>query len=236
MPGFRDTPSSPVAPYNGTCDATERSGTYAAVGIRTVARTCRGLPLGEYLPYVLSNDGVEAAVGEMARVRDFLAREFPSLTEEGLGSTPQRETLEAKLVYLNTKCDLVELRHRDRTIGILVGEPEDWSSYYVRMFAVVSEYQRPSLIRRFARECLFGPLTRQNIQRVTSDTSPANLAMSRILTELHFHVTGHQLSERWGPMVQYTKFLDPACEAAFHARFGRAAPPGSNGARKEKNQ
>jgi hypothetical protein len=117
---------------------------------------------------------------------------------------------------------------------VIVGAPEDWSSYYIRIFAVLPAFQRPALTRRFVRECLFEPLTACGVQRLVADTSPANLAMARGFSEMHFHVTGHQLSDRWGPLVRYTKFLDPACESVFLERFGGTACPASTGMREEE--
>jgi hypothetical protein len=207
-----------------------RSGTYRSVSpTQSLSAKFWGLDLRANLPRVLSHDGVEAVPGEIERVRAFLAEEFPSFTEEELGSAPHAAMASSKRSYLQTRCDLIELRHNDRTVGAIVGAPEDWSTYYIRIFAVIQAYQRPALTRRFVRECLFEPLTSHHVERVVADTSPANLAMSRTFSEMHFHVTGHHLSERWGPLVRYTKFLDPACEAAFYKRFNGIAPPESSG-------
>jgi Acetyltransferase (GNAT) family len=211
----------------------ERSGTFRRHSSLRLTEEFWGLDLCSALPRTLTRDGVCAVPGELDRVRDFLSREYPSLTQEGLGVAPNARMLDAKHRYLNAACSLIEMRHGDRTVGVLVGAPEDWSTYYVRTFALTPEYQRPGLLRRFVRECLFEPLRAHNVERVTADTSPSNIAMSRTLSELHFYVTGHQLSERWGPLVRYTKFLDPACEAAFQTRFAGTAPPRSTDRKEE---
>jgi hypothetical protein len=206
-------------------ESTGRSGTYRSpLPPCTLSARFWGLDLCKGLPRLMSRDGVEAVRGDLGRVRDFLVHEFPSFTEEELGAVPDPRMLDAKRLYLSTACDLVELRHEDRTVGVIVGAPEDWSSYYVRIFAVLPSYQRPALTRRFGRECLFEPLAEHHVERVVAETSPTNLAMSRALSEMHFHVTGHHLSERWGALVRYTKFLDPAREAAFQQRFVAALP------------
>jgi hypothetical protein len=193
-----------------------------------------GLDLTKDLPRVLSHDGITATRGDLTRVRTFLAEEFPSFAEELVGAAPSEVIVDAKRWYLGSACDAIELRHEERTVGVFVGAPEDWSSYYIRTFAVIQTYQRPALIRRFGRECVFDPLATHHVERVVADTSPANLAMSRCFSELHFHVTGHQLSERWGPLVRYTRFLDPACEAAFCKRFAGTTPERATRTRKEE--
>jgi hypothetical protein len=230
MPGFdRVSSNAPRAgaPFD---ESSDRSGTFRSVSpTQSLSAKFWGLDLRANLPRVLSHDGVEAAPGEIDRVRAFLAAEFPCLTEEKLGASPNAAMVSSKRSYIQTRCDLIELRHNDRTVGVIVGAPEDWSTYYIRIFAVMQAYQRPALTRRFVRECLFDPLTAHHVERVAADTSPANLAMSRSFSEMHFHVTGHHLSDRWGPLVRYTKFLDPECEAAFYKRFTGIAPPGSSG-------
>lgn len=216
MPGFERGDLS-VAPSTALADA--------VVPVPQVSRSNSlsvrlwGLNLNKGLPRTLTSDGVYAAPGDMSRVRDFLAQNFPTFREEDLGASLSTHILEAKRWYLNNACDVLELRHDERTVGVLIGAPEDWSSYYVRMFAVLQTYQRPAVRRRFIRECLFEPLIAHGVERVIADTSPTNLGMAFVFNELHFHVTGHQLSDRWGPLIRYTKFLDPACEAAFHRRF-----------------
>ncbi len=216
-------------------ESSERSGIYrSARPPQTLSARFWGLDLTERLPRVMSRDGVQAVAGELGRVRDFLVQSFPMFTEENLGAQPSPRMVEAKRHYLLTASDLIELQHEGRTVGVIVGAPEDWSSYYVRIFAVLPEYQRPGLTRRFGRECLFEPLADCGVERVVAETWPTNIAMSRSLQELHFHVTGHQLSERWGALVRYTKFLDPARAAAFEGRFAAALPGRPNQGRRTR--
>lgn len=193
-----------------------------------------GLDLTRNLPHVLSHDGITAVPGDLTRIRTFIAEEFPAFGEEIVGAGPNASIIDAKRWYLASACDAIELRANDLTVGVFVGAPEDWSSYYIRTFAVIQMYQRHGLIRRFMRECVFGPMESAHIERIVADTSPANLAMARCFSELHFHATGHQLSERWGPLVRYTRFLDPACEAAFCKRFAGIAPDRATRNRKEE--
>jgi ribosomal protein S18 acetylase RimI-like enzyme len=183
-----------------------------------------GFGLYDGLPKQLSSDGIEAVVGSYERIRCFVAEQYAMFTEEGLGSVPNELAQRSKHAYLSTGCDLIALVHAGKTVGIMVGAPEDWSSYYVRVFALLPEYQRPGLTRRFVRECLFEPLARHGVERVVADTNPSNIAMTRLLGELEFFVTGNQLTDRWGALIRYTKFLDPACEQQFRRRFGGGAP------------
>lgn len=225
--------ASPSASFDD--DSNDASGVFRSlIPGAPFSRRLWGLDLGAGLPRKLSRDGVVAVSGETSSVRAFLDAEFAVLTQEGLGAAPSSAGAEAKRRYLESTCDFMELRHDARTVGVLIGEPEDWGSYYVRSFAVAPAYQRAALIRRFVRECLFEPLAAAGVERVIADTSPANVAMARLFSELRFYATGHNLSERWGPLVRYTKFLDAQSEAAFAERFGCGAPSRHRGENREE--
>lgn len=212
----------------------EQSGTFRAPARRTLSDDFWNLDLTRDLPRVISRDGVVIAPGELERIRQFLKTVFPTLTEEGLGAAPlDPQVAHTKRWYLGAASDLLELRKRGETIGVMIGAPEDWSTYYLRIYAVSPDYQRPIVTRRFA-ECVMQRLEECGVQRVVTDTSPANTSAALRLSELQFHVTGQQLSERYGPLIRYTKFLDPAAEAAFLARFAGSAPPRATRTRARK--
>lgn len=232
MPGFeRAVLSSAPDAAPASCEAAAEpiTGVVAA----PLSKALWGVDLKQGLPRVLSSDGIVAVAGELSRVREFVSNEFPSFQEESLGGAPNVNIVNAKRCYFERACDFIELQHDGRTIGVLIGDPEDWSTYYIRVYGIVQAYQRPALVRRFIRECLFERLALHHVERVVAETSPANLAMARTFSEQHFHVTGHQLSDRWGPLVRYTKFLDPAREAAFLERFPGSVAGGGTRARKE---
>jgi hypothetical protein len=215
-------------------DSREVSGTFPSPrASKSLCEQFWDFDLCAQLPRKLTRDGVEAVRGELGRIRDFLSEQFPSLTEEALSGRRGAPLATIKQTYLANHCDLIELRHNGKTVGAIVGAPEDWSSYYVRIYALAPGYQRPLLTRSFGRECLLEPLRAHHIERVVADVSPANIAMARGLCEMQFHITGHTLSERWGAMVRYTHFLDARCQKAFMKMFAGTAPPRSRGTRKE---
>lgn len=191
-----------------------------------------GFSLGDWLPYEVGTDGITAVAGELDRIGRFLSDQFSSFAEEAHGSSPTALVTERKRRYLCDDCDLVELRYRGDTVGVLIGAPEDWSTYYVRVFALRRDFQRFAVVRRFVRECLFQPLSERGVERICADTSPANLAMSRLFGELNFFATGSLLSDRWGPLNRYTLFLSTDCDAEFRRKFGVGAP--AAGPRKSK--
>jgi len=212
----------------------DQSGTFRSPTARTLSDEFWNLELARGLPRVITRDGIEIAAGEIERIRDFLKTVFPTLTEEGLGAAPLEPSVaHTKRWYLGAASDLLELRKRGETIGVMIGSPEDWSTYYIRIYAVSPEHQRSIVTGRFAK-FLLDRLAECGVQRVVTDTSPANTSAALRLSELQFRVTGQQLSERYGPLIRYTKFLDPAAEAAFLARFAGSAPPRATRTRTRK--
>lgn len=184
-----------------------------------------GLDFASELPPLEIQHSACVKVTQLDVVLSFLQREFPALLESRASTLQAPQAVAAKHRYLQYDSDLIEISVADQPIAVFVGAPEDWSSYYVRMFAVNPRVQQRGLIRRFVRECIFAPLEQHGVERVVAETSPVNVAMLRMFAELKFQPTGHQLSERWGPLVRHTKFLDAGCESAFRARFAGQTPP-----------
>jgi hypothetical protein len=102
---------------------------------------------------------------------------------------------------------------------LLICTPLDWSSYYVRSAALLPEYQGRQAIQHFLSGVLFPELTRAGVERVELDTSPSNLAMMHIATRLRFNPTGTLLTERWGALVHFTRYLAADSEQVFLDKF-----------------
>jgi hypothetical protein len=203
----------------------------APSSIRPLSQQLWGLELCAKLPHDLGH-GIVAVPGNFQRIAAFLGGEFRWMAEKR--SAPQRPRLvEAKRFYLAELSDVIEFQRDGECVGAFVASPEDWSTYYVRTFAIAPSAQRRSAIRTFIRECLFEPLRQHGVERLVADTSPNNVSMNRLFGELSFAVTGHNLSERWGPMVRYTLFLDDHAEEDFTRRYGGAVAARPNGSRAE---
>lgn len=186
--------------------------------IRPLSTQLWGLELPRVLPRKLGH-GMVAVPGNFERLGSFLSEEFRWMVETG-GAQARPSMVAAKRLYLSTLSDVIELQRDGRCVGGLIGAPEDWSTYYVRCFAISPSAQSRASIRVFIRECLFAPLRAHGVERLVAETSPQNIAMTRLFGELSFVMTGQNLSERWGPMVRYTLFLDERAEQSFAHRYG----------------
>ena len=170
------------------------------------------------LPRPVTQDGVTVEWSSFERSLPFITANYGAIFEDDPGSPFVTKVSDAKARYYREAGDFFEFVHRGRTVGLLVGTPVDWSTYYVRSAAALPEYQGRKIVQRFF-PFLFEQLKAAGVERVEADTSPANMATLHLLTRLRFNVTGTVLSERWGAHVHFTKFLDEGSEGVFLNQF-----------------
>lgn len=177
-----------------------------------------GLDWESLLPLSLHDDGLVASYSSFEACKPFIAAHYPAIFEESEGSPFKSKPHAAKARYLELAGDFIQFSLRGEQIGVLIGTPLDWSSYYLRSAAVLPEHQGRGACQAYLR-VLFPWLREHGVERVEFDTSPSNLAMLQVMTRMRFNPTGTVLSERWGAVVRFTKFLDQDCEGTFLRQF-----------------
>lgn len=180
-----------------------------------------GLDLNARLPLQVSADGVWVRLGGPADLAAFYGENHDAL----FGASGDREFLcreqsPAKARYINHVCDVLVFQHEERIVGAFVGNPVDWSTYYIRSTAFLAQYQGRALYRRFL-DVLFGELAAVGVQRVEAETAPSNLQCVSALMRQHFAVSGTVLSEQWGALTRFTKHLDESARTVFVRQFCR---------------
>lgn len=177
-----------------------------------------GIEWSAHLPF--ENGGFDVRLSNYARAKDFVGEHYATVFEEGDSPSPFATDLSpAKTRYYETFGDFFEFFHGDELGGLLVCTPTDWSSYYIRSAAMLPKYQGRRIIQHFYTSVLFPVLQQAGVERVEFDTSPSNMAMMHIATRLRFNNTGTILSERWGAMIHFTKFLAADKEDVFLRQF-----------------
>jgi hypothetical protein len=126
--------------------------------------------------------------------------------------------------------DVFQLRAPEGVIGVVMGHPTDWTTYYMRTVAILPEYRDRRLLTRFM-ERSYEPLRAVGVERIEGECSPANLPMMRMLIGQGFMMTSTSNSERWGYVARFTKFLREEAEVTFNRQFCVVQPPVSRGAR-----
>lgn len=221
-----------------TWSATERPVLSAALGAETVSpesglRTTQvegpsrakasrflwGIDWAEWLPRDLTDDGIELHWSDIDSAMPFIEAHYAEIFEQDAerGRFFHEPFDGAKRRYYKT-ADVFEIKRAAYTVGLLIGAPSDWSTYYVRTMGVLREYQGrqlPRLILPF----LFDRLAKAGVRRFEAETSPSNLTSVLNLTRLRFNLTGTVLTERWGALLRFTKFVDPDAEGVFLDKF-----------------
>jgi ribosomal protein S18 acetylase RimI-like enzyme len=124
--------------------------------------------------------------------------------------------------------DVFQFRAPEGVIGLIMGHPTDWSTYYFRSAAFLPEFRDRRLASRLL-ERLYAPLREVGVERIDAECSPANMPMTRLFLAQGFMMTATGNSERWGYMGRFTKFLREEGETVFlrqycAASFGRNVP------------
>src|SRR5262249_15727985 len=113
-----------------------------------------GLDWTMHLPARLTDDGIVVQRSSYAEVSPFIGAKFAAMFEEDLAESSflQASATEAKGRYYRLYTDFFAFKHAETIVGVLVCNPVDWSTYYIRFCAFLPEYQGRQLLQRFFPE------------------------------------------------------------------------------------
>ena len=178
-----------------------------------------GVHWSSELPLRLTADGVVVEWVDFSRANAFVKGDYADIFEQDETSPFSGGKLTpARGRYYEEAGDFFVFSKDGADIGLLVGTPVDWSTYYIRSSAVKREYQGRALVQKFL-PWLFERLKAAGVERIEAETAPSNMASVYWLTRQRFNVTGTVFSERWGAMTRFTKFLCEDSEAVFLRQF-----------------
>jgi len=186
---------------------------------RPLSEALWNLRWSEHLPFDLGA-GSSVRASSFDRAAPFIRAHYAAIFEHDPASPFQPDALTpAKSRYYQHCADFFEFTRENQVVGLLVCDPLDWSTYYVRSAAILPEHQGRQLVQRFFSAFAFDRLARAGVARVDIDISPSNLAMHHIATRLRFNPTGTLLTDRWGALTRFTKFLSTDEEQIFVGTF-----------------
>ncbi len=204
---------------NSVAGRAQRKFSRVRSGFESFSKVVWDIDWALHLPQSLG-DGMVVRPGTLDGILPFVTRHSAEIFEENPGASrflPQRIT-EAKKRYYERCADIFEFVDDETTAGVLVCTPVDWSSYYVRFVATLPRYRGRRIFQTFLPR-LFRVLEVAGVERVEAETSPSNLAFVHLMNKFAFNVTGTALSERWGALVRFTKFLDSESEDIFLRQY-----------------
>jgi hypothetical protein len=189
----------------------------------TLTETLWGLDWRAHLPRAVCR-GVSVHASTLEESMAFVRAHYASIfCEDPASPFSAGRVSAAKERYYRAAGDFFEFKDGDRTVALLVGTAVDWSTYYIRSAAALPEVQGKKVIQRFF-PFMFELLRVSGVERVEADTSPSNMATLHLLTRLRFNPTGTLLSDRFGALVHFTRFLDAQSEDVFVRRLCTGIP------------
>jgi hypothetical protein len=191
---------------------------------RPLSEELWGLRWSDHLPLDLGG-GASVHPTTFARAVPFIRAHYATIFEDD-GTSPFKSDLltEQKARYYELCADFFEFTHEGSSIGLLVCDPSDWSTYYVRSAAILPDHHGRQLVQKFFTRLAFPELTRVGVERVEIDVAPSNLAMRLIAARLRFVASGTVLTDRWGAHSRFTRFLAGSTERIFAKQFCAHAP------------
>jgi RimJ/RimL family protein N-acetyltransferase len=179
-----------------------------------------GIDWATQLPFELTG-GIRVELAAMQPTIEFAAAHYAAIF--GSDASDRRFLVEAlspaKMRFLELS-DRFMFRDGERAIGLLLGNPLDWSTYYWRSIAFLPEFQgRGLLAAALARTD--AAMREAGVARLEGEAAPNNQRQLRLLSRLGYVVTGTINSERWGTLLRLTKYLRPEAEERFATQFCR---------------
>lgn len=137
-----------------------------------------------------------------------------------------KDDRKSRSFYYREVGDFFVFRKGTQLAGVFCGHAMDWASYYLRWAFVLPQYRGQGIWQKFLKY-FFSCLKNYDVDIVQGDVSPSNLVEIHLFTKLGFVITGQQLSERWGALLHFTKYLNEKNFTAFEFQFCTQRNPGS---------
>ncbi len=121
---------------------------------------------------------------------------------------------EQRLRYYEIMGDFLAYFDGDQIVGVFVGNPLDWSTYYLRTSGLLPSHQGQGFTGAML-DVLFPVLRSHGVLRAEVDVAPGNYVEIEYMSKRGFRPTGYHSSDRWGTLLRLCKYLDTRCEETF---------------------
>jgi hypothetical protein len=173
-----------------------------------------------YFPVTLENTQIDVIPCENQLAYEFITNQLAPLFHSNPDHRFFIETLNPnKLRFMQAFVDSFFFRNAlGETVGVFLGNLSSWNTYYLRYCGLLPNYQGRHLYPKFIRY-LIQVLSQFHIDKLETDISPSNLRSIRANTSLSFMTSGITLSENWGSLLRFTKYIAHENEKTFIRQF-----------------
>lgn len=183
-----------------------------------------GLDWAQLLPFKMT-DKIVVMAGSWESTVHFFNENWHSIYKESSTGSEDKsspflatEPHKNRSSYYRETADIFHFTINKNIVGVLIGTPLDWSSYYIRNVSILPKYQGKKIYQTFLHHFL--PILKSHhVDRVHIEVSMGNLRHIHILNKLKFNVVGTLLSERWGGLLIFIKHLSPNPKRVFLKQF-----------------
>lgn len=184
-----------------------------------------GINWEKHFPKELANSSIIMNISNFSEFISFVQNHLLEMFPDSSSSNfLHSESGPAKEIYYNKCVDIFSFKDGDKIVGVFIGNPIDWSSYYMRFTYVQPDYRGKNIFSHCS-DYMTKILSHFPIDRIEAEISPSNLGQIKRIHNLGFNITGMRLSERWGGLNIMTKFLNIKHKKVFLNQFCQGAKP-----------
>ncbi len=193
-----------------------------------------GVDWQSLLPWSLDTN-VTASLANFDLIKEFMKKHGAAIYEVEAQKSAFLSTIDspAKEFYYQNLADHFAFWQAGELVGVFTGNAFDWSTYYLRNFALLHKARGKGMQRKFY-EKLFLVLKELGVERVEGEVSPSNLAQVHTFNKLEFNVVGSKMTERWGGLLLMTKYLQEKNQNVFLEQFCMGPKPQSAKNKRER--
>lgn len=173
------------------------------------------LDWADHLPFVIGDVTVE--LGSFDDGVAFFRDHYEEVFGKSQAGWFREELSDAKRRFMR-EMDAFVFRRDGRTIGLAMAHPTDWSTYHVRLLALLPEFRERRITTDF-EEHLCATLKSVGVTRCEAECSPANRPMVKVFLNQGWHLSATAQTDRFGTNLRFTRYLDENAEQVFCRQY-----------------
>lgn len=175
-----------------------------------------GLSWPSLLPWRFEGE-IDCECSTIEEIRPFMQESYSTIFE-GTADRWLRDPVSPAKIRFYQESDVFVLRQSGRIVGVLLANPSDWNTYYLRSVAFLPQCQNRGIVSDWIERAA-EVLKEHGVLRFETEIAPGNVRAMHLLNRLGFVATGTLLTARWGALVRMTRYLNSEAGEFFAERF-----------------
>ncbi len=173
----------------------------------------------QFFPFEIPSLGVVMDHGDYSTTVRFIEKNHDRIFDSAQSDHFFQEPMtEKKETFLRDKTDHFLFQKDGNVIGVVMGNPIDWCSYYIRYCAFEEKFQKLGIVQH-SFPVLIQSISSMGFQQIEIDVSPSNHPQIQVMNRTGFIISGQMNSEKWGSLIRFTKYIDTQRQKTFLSIF-----------------